>query len=193
MQPGALLAFALFSREEQSVNNANPDLLSAEGNRFAPPLTHVEDVTTAEGPLAARSKRFWAAMIDMLIAFALLGAVAAATGWKFWAPPAGQSLVVSFGINMGIGFVVYVLVHGWLLHTQGQTVGKRVLGLRVVRSDGSRAGIGRLLFVRYLLNAMFSIVPVIGSFYALADCLLIFRASHKCLHDNLADTIVVKA
>ena len=28
---------------------------------------------------------------------------------------------------------------------------------------------------------------------ALVDALLIFRDSRKCLHDNIADTIVVKA
>ena len=38
-----------------------------------------------------------------------------------------------------------------------------------------------------------TMVPFIGGVYALVDCLLIFRASHKCLHDNIADTIVVKA
>ena len=29
--------------------------------------------------------------------------------------------------------------------------------------------------------------------HAVADCLSIFRESRKCLHDNIADTIVVRA
>ena len=36
-------------------------------------------------------------------------------------------------------------------------------------------------------------VPIVGAFYALVDCLLIFRESRRCLHDNIADTIVVTA
>lgn len=188
----ALLACALLFKGEQSVENANTEL-PAEGNRFAPPQTHVEDVTpSGSGQLGTPGARFAAAFLDGLIVFGLIGIVAAVTGWKFWAPPADTSLLAAFGLNMALGFSAYVLVNGWLLHTRGQTVGKKLLGLRVVRTDGSRAGIARLLFVRYLLNSAFSIVPVVGGIYALVDCLLIFRASRKCLHDNLADTIVVK-
>jgi hypothetical protein len=36
-------------------------------------------------------------------------------------------------------------------------------------------------------------IPVIGTIYGLLDVLLIFRASRRCLHDNIADTIVVTA
>ena len=36
-------------------------------------------------------------------------------------------------------------------------------------------------------------IPVIGTVYGLLDVLLIFRASRRCLHDNIADTIVVTA
>ena len=172
------------------MDNASPDI---DANRFAPPRTHVEDVTTsATGHLAGRGARLGAALIDMVIAFGIAALGYPAFGWKFWAQAPGQSLPVMFAINLTVGFVAYVLVHGWLLHTRGQTVGKLIVGLRIVRSDGSRAGIARLLFTRYLLNTLFCIVPVVGSLYALVDCLLIFRASRKCVHDNLADTIVVK-
>ena len=44
-----------------------------------------------------------------------------------------------------------------------------------------------------LLCGMLRFIPFIGVFYVLVDCLLIFRESHQCLHDNIADTIVVKA
>jgi len=39
----------------------------------------------------------------------------------------------------------------------------------------------------------FELVPGIGQIYSIVDALLIFRQSRKCLHDNIADTIVVKA
>ena len=40
---------------------------------------------------------------------------------------------------------------------------------------------------------LLGLVPLIGWLFALADALLIFRDSRKCLHDNIADTIVVTA
>ena len=38
-----------------------------------------------------------------------------------------------------------------------------------------------------------ALIPVVGWLYGLVDALMIFRDSRKCLHDNIADTIVVKA
>ena len=32
---------------------------------------------------------------------------------------------------------------------------------------------------------------VVGTIYGLVDVLMIFRASRRCLHDHIADTIVV--
>jgi hypothetical protein len=40
---------------------------------------------------------------------------------------------------------------------------------------------------------LLALIPILGNVVALADPLLIFRDNHKCLHDELADTIVVKA
>ena len=51
---------------------------------------------------------------------------------------------------------------------------------------------GRAIGLRYLLNWFLMMLPFIGGIYGLVDALLIFRASRKCLHDNMADTIVVK-
>jgi uncharacterized RDD family membrane protein YckC len=62
-----------------------------------------------------------------------------------------------------------------------------------VRSDGSPASFGRIVGLRYLPTSLITLIPVVGMFYALLDCLLIFRRSRRCLHDNIADTIVVTA
>jgi len=35
-------------------------------------------------------------------------------------------------------------------------------------------------------------IPLFGQIDAIVNSLLIFRESRKCLHDNIADTIVVK-
>ena len=90
-----------------------------------------------------------------------------------------------------VGFAIFVLMQGYLLATQGRTIGKKLLGLRIVRSNGEPAGLGRLLGLRYLVGWLIVMIPIAGMVYALVDSLLIFRESRKCLHDNIADTIVV--
>jgi uncharacterized RDD family membrane protein YckC len=163
-------------------------------NRFAPPTAHVEDVPSTGIEFAGRGARLGAAIIDGLVqaviyyalAFTVLSGLIPAR--SFVAMSMGHSVMQLIG-----SFGVFALVQGYLLATEGQTIGKKLLGLRIVRTDGSRASIGRLLGLRYFTTWFFLAIPVIGMFYSLVDDLLIFRQSHQCLHDNIADTIVVKA
>jgi len=64
-----------------------------------------------------------------------------------------------------------------------------MLGIRVVRTDGSPASLGRVIWLRNILNSVLGIVPL----YGLIDSLFIFAESRQCLHDKIADTIVIKA
>ena len=165
-----------------------------QGNRFAPPSAHVEDVTT-QGvvQLAGRGARFGGAMIDGLLMLGIFWLIGVVTPWSPFEAAAKAGFGTALLINGGLGMVVFAIVHGYLLATRGQTLGKLLLGLRIVRSDGQRAGLVRLLGLRYGIGWLVNAVAFIGPLYSLADCLLIFRASHKCLHDNIADTIVVTA
>src|SRR3989442_312107 len=103
------------------------------------------------------------------------------------------SMVTAFLMQPVGGLVLFTAVQGFFLATRGQTIGKMLLGLRIVRSDGERASLGRLIGLRYAIGSVIGVIPFIGVFYVLVDCLLIFRESHQCLHDNISDTIVVKA
>ena len=58
-----------------------------------------------------------------------------------------------------------------------------------MRSDGSDATLGRIFWLRNVVNALIAIIPL----YSLIDILFIFGESRQCLHDKIADTIVVKA
>ena len=62
-----------------------------------------------------------------------------------------------------------------------------------MRSDGSQASFARIVGLRYFTTSVLAPIPVVGSIYGLVDVLLIFRDSRRCLHDNIADTIVVTA
>jgi uncharacterized RDD family membrane protein YckC len=166
-----------------------------EANRYAPPSAHVEDVAAASDRpvLAGRWARLGGAIIDGLLAigvfwliqrFTPMGALVSSGAWSAWSALAAQAL---------IGLLLFAVMHGWLLARHGQTIGKRIVGTRIVRSNGERASLARLLGLRYYIGGVVQLIPVAGAIYALVDMLLIFRESRQCLHDNIADTIVVVA
>ena len=76
-----------------------------------------------------------------------------------------------------------------LVARYGQTMGKRVLEIKVVRSDGSQASLGRIFWLRNVVNGLLGIIPL----YGIIDTLLIFGVRRQCIHDLIADTIVVRA
>jgi uncharacterized RDD family membrane protein YckC len=169
---------------------------ASDDNRFAPPLAHVEDVVPAgPGVLAGRGTRLGAALIDMVIAVLALGLLALLTPINIFKPPVGASsgMWMLALQNLIVGFILFLVVHGYLLATRGQTVGKALLKIRIVRSDGSPASFARIVGLRYLTTSVLASIPMVGGIYGLVDTLLIFRASRRCLHDNIADTIVVTA
>ena len=75
----------------------------------------------------------------------------------------------------------------------GQTVGKKLLKIKIVRSDGTAADFQRIVVFRLLPVYLVQLVPVIGGFIGLLDVLFIFRSSRQCIHDQIADTIVINA
>ena len=159
-------------------------------NPYAPPQARVEDVPEAQGErvLASRWRRFGAAMLDGAILSLLVWLPLYALCWV------STTLTFLETVRNGLlGISAFVAINGLWLARHGQTVGKRLLGLRIVRSDGARASAGRLLGLRYGIGAVLSAVPVAGPFYGLVDSLLIFRASRQCVHDTIADTIVINA
>jgi uncharacterized RDD family membrane protein YckC len=166
-----------------------------DDNRFAPPLAHVEDVeASGPGTLAGRGTRLGAAIIDVVLALIAFGVVAFVTPINiFKTATGGGGMWLVLVQNLVLGFGLFLLIHGYLLATRGQTVGKALLKIRIVRSDGSPASFGRIVGLRYLPTSVLASIPFIGSIYGLIDTLLIFRASRRCLHDNIADTIVVTA
>ncbi|AEG94323.1 RDD family protein [Ramlibacter tataouinensis] len=161
--------------------------------RYAPPAAHVEDVEApAVGP-ATRARRFWAAMLDTGIGVFALLLLEAVLPEAIWPGDSGEAWWTLQPADAARDFLLFLLLHGVLLLRRGQTIGKALLGIRIVRSDGGTPSAFQLLAVRHGLLYALMIVPGVGLFVVLVDSLLIFRSSRRCLHDTLADTIVVKA
>jgi uncharacterized RDD family membrane protein YckC len=158
------------------------------------------------GSLAERGARLLAATLDELILLAIslpmiIGAVPAMV-----ALVGGTADLQSFDtanilstLLHGPGTIITVLaliawciITAWLVAANGQSIGKRVVGIKVVRSDGSRASFARIFLLRNVVNGLPNLLPYVGWLYQLIDPLLIYQESRQCLHDKLADTIVVR-
>ena len=159
-----------------------------QDNPYAAPSAHVADAMEDEGQvLAERLTRLGAVLIDGVI---VMIAYVPLIIWYFRTQQGGSASLFGFiGGLLLLALLVYNLV---LLHQHGQTIGKKLLNIRIVRTDGSRAGLARIFFMRILPISLLSAIPFLGFFVALVDPLLIFRDSRQCLHDQIADTVVVK-
>lgn len=141
--------------------------------------------------LASRGSRLGAAIIDGFITLAVVLPIQWAGGaFKDFPKPAQSPLQTV--LWSAVGLVVYVLIHGYFLKKNGQTIGKRLLKIRIANeSDGSIPPLERLLLWRVLPMNVVGLVPFVGPLLALADVLCIFRRDQRCLHDHLARTVVV--
>ena len=93
-----------------------------------------------------------------------------------------------------VGMIVFLLLHGYLLHNYGQTIGKRLVGTRIVSAtDNQIVPLGKIFALRFVPMQLISIVPVVGTIIPLIDVLFIFRDDRRCLHDLIAGTKVIKA
>lgn len=164
--------------------------------RFAPPQAHVADIAPAEQVLAGRGTRLLAAIVDTII-----GATA---GWAVMQIPLLKGLIQAqqsevarsvwswTPLSLLVGVAVFLLVQGWPLARRGQTIGKMVCKLRIVRTDGTPAEPWRLLGLRYGVGMLTNLMVGVAMVYGLVDSLLIFRGSRQCLHDTIAGTKVIR-
>lgn len=88
--------------------------------------------------------------------------------------------------------LILVLVQAVLLSTRGQSVGKLVTGMRIVRRDGTPGGFLHAFFLRGTLPWIIEQIPVLGSLFWLVDACFIFGEERRCIHDYIAGTVVVK-
>jgi uncharacterized RDD family membrane protein YckC len=143
--------------------------------------------------LGGRGERLGAAIIDGLIVLVILLPLMFVGGYFSGIMKGVQP---SFGMRAFwalIGFVLFVLVQSYPLSTKGQTWGKKALKLKIVNLDGSLPDFLRLIGLRYGIGQAITLIPFVGTLYALVDSLFIFREDKRCIHDHIAGTRVVVA
>ena len=163
-------------------------------NPYTPERSTAYEQLAEEQELAGRGARLLAWLLDGVIATLMIWLpaliVAAATG--VFTQPSGQfdfSLLTLPLFLCALGFIAWAWITLLLVARYGQTMAKRMLEIRVVRSDGSQASLGRIFWLRNIVNGLLSMIP----FYGLIDLLFIFGERRQTIHDLIADTIVVRA
>ena len=163
-------------------------------NPYAPPGATVYDVAERNAALVAagRGTRLGAVFLDAVIVGVmvyvpfLIGAGLSAP--SEFEPDLNPLALGAFLVGFA-GFIAWAYFTVVFVNRNGQTIAKKLLDIKVVRSDGSPASLGRIFWLRNVVNGLISVIPL----YSIIDSLFIFSESRQCLHDKIADTIVVNA
>jgi uncharacterized RDD family membrane protein YckC len=166
-------------------------------NPYAPPRAVVQDVIDHSATVpAGRGERLGAAILDALILGVMVygplvvgGVIGGATSRAATDADGREAFALGALALALIGFAVWAWLTIKFVLANGQSIGKKIVGIKVARSDGSDASLGRIFWLRNVVNGLLGIIPL----YGLIDVLFIFSESRQCLHDKIADTIVVDA
>ncbi len=172
-----------------------PPLLANQG---PPPIPTLAVAPAAANPSlglapASRWLRFAARLIDGVIGGLCVspGFVILASAGVFSTPDHPNTALMLGGFAaMGAILLLLLAVQIYLLVTRGQTIGKKMLGIKIVNfDDEANPGFVKVFLLRAVVNAFIGVVP----FYSLVDACFIFRDDRRCLHDLIAGTKVVMA
>lgn len=141
-------------------------------------------VNQAVGRLASPGKRLGAYFLDVLVPavalFSILGVAGAG------AAAAGGEGGMGVGILLSIVLFVGYIVWAFTLFAKGMTPGKKLLGMRVVKEDGTSAGFFTM-FIREWIGKAIS-----GLIFSLGFLWILFDRDKQGWHDKLMSTYVVE-
>lgn len=141
--------------------------------------------------IASRWDRLWAAVLDGLIMAAITLPVFYLTG-GFDGIEEGTQPSFAYTLTMGVfGIIVFILINGKSLSQKGQTIGKRLLNIKIVTLAGELPDVKQHLLKRYGVYFLLGYIPFIGQLLSTINILMIFGKQKRCGHDLAAGTAVV--
>ncbi|HWD46549.1 MAG TPA: RDD family protein [Actinomycetota bacterium] len=157
------------------------------GDPSAPPAF------AAVGPPAAALAGFWRRLAAAFLDWILIGVVAAAIGQLFGvdvpSPPSTGGNDVDFLFQPAPGpFILVELAYFTYFHatSAGQSIGNKILGIRVLDADTGRSLPYARAFVRALMSSLSAIPFFLGYLWMLWD------PRKRTWHDIVADSLVVR-
>jgi uncharacterized RDD family membrane protein YckC len=152
-------------------------------------------------PLAGAGARLVSVILNGLLGalVALPGVILTMVGLPTSSATPSATPDISTLSIIGIALIFLSVLGLWIYQLMlylktGQTLGKKWMGVRVVRfTDGGNPGFGGLIGLREILIAVIGMVPLVGFIFSIVDMCFIFRDDRRCIHDLIANTKVVVA
>ncbi|MEH6558128.1 MAG: RDD family protein [Oceanicoccus sp.] len=143
--------------------------------------------------LAGRGRRFFATIIDVIVTPIVGVAIMLVTG-ILESAEAYASTEQTVARVLLLAISSYFVVHGWLLFSRSQSLGKSLLRIMIVdNSSGEPASFWKLILLRlWALPLIYLLAIPMAAIIPILDQAFIFGKSRRCLHDYLCSTKVVK-
>lgn len=142
--------------------------------------------------LATRGSRLVAQLLNLLVIVGILFAGAFLGSFLASAIGSAEASAAIMILGVGLPLALLLIYNLRLLAESGQSLGKKWMGIRIVRSNGEKAVLSQILIMRYLPIQLIGAIPILGPIVGLIDLLMIFGDEQRCLHDRIADTLVVR-
>ena len=159
-------------------------------NPYAPPRSAIPETQGPVArrlnlPLASRWKRLGGSILDSLVYLVAMAPGFIAMIFLENGPEELQIAALIFMFGCGAA----VLIFNWYLITvTGQSIAKRMLGMRIVSTGGELPGFLMGVLVRQLIPL---IINQFCNLFSLFDALFIFGEEKRCIHDYMAQTVVI--
>lgn len=136
-----------------------------------------------EHMLASRGTRFVGSIVDGLVYLVALipGMILAAS--------TNEEMLI--GLSVILPMLLIACVQWYLISTTGQSIAKRWLGMKIIKTTGEDVDFVSGVLLRSWVVGFINVIPVVGSIFPLLDALFIFGDEHRTLHDMIAGTKVI--
>lgn len=94
-------------------------------------------------------------------------------------------------LKIGPPTLLVAAVQWYLISTSGQSIGKKIVGLKIIKTDGSDVNFVSGVILRSWIAAAIGWIPVVGGLFGIVDALFIFSSDHRTIHDLIAGTKVI--
>lgn len=166
----------------------NPYAPPTQMDQFGPLRNNGDDVQFLADP----GDRFLARLVDGLLVLALIipwAIFLSVMNWVSLEEFKESSLAALKLVPAELPIAIYQWI---LVARSGQTIGKKMMRVRIVKMDGSPVGFGDGVALRDWVMRLVGLIPCAGGLISLVGILMIFGQERRCLHDHIAGTKVIK-
>ncbi|GII93206.1 RDD family protein [Sinosporangium siamense] len=138
-------------------------------------------------PLGGRWRRLFAGIVDSII----ISLISTPVTWQTWSHVLDEERGAWARINLSQTFFLAVVafLYYWLLQAywHGQTIGKKIFGLRVISETGERLAVGQAA----IRQAVMAVLAWLCCLWIIDLGWILIDPRKQAIHDKAARTLVV--